>query len=93
MAVPLITRAYVNRGRWIAECECRHAAQVSSGDEWRCPVCGTRYVVLWPADRVAIQDALRQRPVENQNWLPTETINDLLAENIEHGISAPRSAA
>jgi len=49
---------------------------------------GQEYEVEYPAERVAIEAALRPRPVENMNWYPGETVEDLIAENIEHGLEA-----
>lgn len=78
---------YANRGRWIAECECRSATQVQpDAKRWRCLECGARYTLLWPGRRGEIEAALRVRRIVNQNWLPTETVEDLLIENIEHGL-------
>lgn len=33
-----------------------------------------------------IMNILRARPVENINWLPGETIEQLIQENIDHGL-------
>lgn len=88
--------AFVNEGRWIVECPFCHSAQVGSPDDPRflcvCandPVLGAYLQVEYPApaDRARIEDALSARTwVGNVNWLPEETANDLVAENIEQGV-------
>ena len=50
------------------------------------------YQLLWPGARVEIEQLLRPRPLINQNWLVGETLEHLLADNIEHGL-APEGAA
>ena len=44
--------------------------------------------ITFPADRPAVEDALLKRPRRNQNWLPRETVADLLAENADAGLEA-----
>ena len=84
-----ISRVYANRGRWIAECECRSASQVQPEQKrWRCLECGAGYTLLWPSRRVEIENLLRPRRIVNQNWNIGEPIDHLLAENIEHGLAA-----
>lgn len=47
-------------------------------------------LIFWPADPAAVQMLLRQRPdIRTRNWDPSETLEDLLAENIEHGLMPP----
>lgn len=85
-----VTRAYVNRGRWIVECECREAREAQPGvKQWSCS-CSSQYSILWPSDttRRKIEGLLAQRPPQNQNWWPWETIETLIAENLEHGCPA-----
>lgn len=43
--------------------------------------------VVWPKKRQAIERVLLQRkdPL-NRNWLIGETVDDLINENLEHGI-------
>lgn len=78
---------YANRGRWIAECECRSADQVQPTlRRWQCSECGARWTLLWPGSREQIERLLMMRPAVNRNWLPEETIEMLVAENIEHGL-------
>jgi len=42
--------------------------------------------------RIEIEQLLRPRPLANQNWIVGETLEHLLAENIEHGL-APEGVA
>jgi hypothetical protein len=105
-----VTRAHVNHGRWVVECECRTASEAVPkpsthpyaktshqaryrGKTWVCPVewggCGMSYDVLWP-DTDRIMAVLRERPkTSNQNWMPGESISQLVAENLEHGCAVP----
>lgn len=48
--------------------------------------CGLRAAVGWPADLEGIEFMTRSRPVAARNWLPGETVHDLLRENLEHGL-------
>jgi len=51
--------------------------------------CGLRCRPVWPdpETRAAIVAALEARPAPmTRNWSPGETIEQLLAENIEHGV-------
>ena len=93
-------RAYVNSGRWIAECPDCHSAQVISDktrDFW-CLHCGNASIdFMWrhvrmPRDRKPIEDTLIRRPAARsdraltRNWLTDETVEDLEAENVTHGV-------
>jgi hypothetical protein len=60
----------------------------------RCKECGGTFAAVWPADRVEIERILMERPDPfNRNWLPGETLHDLLGENITHGIFPAASIA
>ena len=90
----VLARAYA--GRWIADCPvCSSAAvQPTNRPTWNCQDCGTRLEVRWPSDdmRQGVERLLSQRPIAHtRNWFPGETLHDLLAENVQHGIgpSAP----
>lgn len=80
--------AYVNHGRWIAECPDCHGAQLACRTDHRflCNECGNVAVdnkwrrVVWPLDAAEIEAALTGRPRANQNWNPGETVEDLLVE-------------
>ena len=90
-------QVYVNRGMWIAECECRHAVALApcgegvEGVDWpadterlHCVCSRGVQAVQWPSQRAAIERVLVRRPVENRNWRPHETIADLRLENAAH---------
>lgn len=92
--------AYVNHGRWVADCPggCG-GAELARDDEFMCREClnagaGRRPIPLvWPSeeDGRAIEAALAVRPVLNRNWNLNESIGALLAENVEHGLFDRRS--
>jgi hypothetical protein len=48
--------------------------------------CGLRCPVAWPGNVDSIEFMVRSRPVAARNWLPGETVEDLLRENLEHGL-------
>jgi len=86
----MVTTAYVNHGRWVADCpdiDCPEAHQVSGGDVFQCVNCGASGVVEFP-DCVDVVDAvLAVRPVpQTRNWTPDETVEDLQKENEIHGL-------
>lgn len=55
-----------------------------------CLRCGLTCPADWPPNVDDIEAVLAQRPfAETRNWLPGETIHDLLAENAEHGLIDP----
>ena len=84
--------AFVAGGMWQLRCAtvgCTNCPSVSP--EWRlalCWDCGAVYErVPLPVDIEAIERVLMRRPdVSSRNWLPTETVEDLVRENAEHGI-------
>lgn len=85
--------ARVNHGRWLANCQyCAGAELVEPGEVFFCFSCGMKQndghpaEVVFPKDRTAIDDALRARAEENQNWEIKETVADLLKENKDNGI-------
>ena len=78
--------AYVNRGRWVADCACNGAELVAPGQEMLCGSCGARNTVKFPGTRNELEAALLQREPFNQNWHPDETVDELVAQNIENGI-------
>lgn len=87
-------QAYVNNGRWIAECpDCQNAQLACRTDKrFLCNECGNVVVgglwrpVVWPLDLQGIESVLEKRPLENQNWVPGETVADLAADNKNHGV-------
>jgi hypothetical protein len=51
---------------------------------------GELYTPAFPAEREQIERILRLRPSpRNMNWDPTETVRDLLVQNIQHGDRIP----
>ena len=81
---PVFSR--INENRWIADCaECRGAEFVIEGQPFICASCGAVSVVTWPAETEEIEQVLDKRlnPL-NRNWMPGETVDDLLRENSEH---------
>lgn len=47
---------------------------------------GQVYEVVFPADKSRIEEVTRLRQLENANWIPGMTMDDLLRENAEHGV-------
>lgn len=81
--------AYLNHGAWVADCPlCKSAERVLIGQrQFRCRACGFMADITFPPEWADIMRAVMVRPkLENRNWLVGETVDDLLAENIEHGI-------
>lgn len=48
--------------------------------------CGLTCGVDWPDRIEEIEFMLRSRPLGAQSWFPGETVDDLLRENVEHGL-------
>lgn len=67
-------RAYVNHGRWIADCpiDCGGALALSPRQaSFACPECHTISQVEWPKDVDDIWEALLQRVAPRfRNWFP-----------------------
>ena len=82
-------KAFVNHGRWIAQCPgCNSAVVQPAGDKkYACSECGATHSVSWPKTSSEINTILAPRPLLNQNWLPGETLDDLRAENAAHGVN------
>lgn len=70
-----MARAYVNFGRWIADCphNCGSALQLKSGQGvYQCVECGVLSEVEWPANPDEIWSALEERRApKNRNWFPS----------------------
>ena len=83
--------AQVNHGRWIASCpNCQ--GPMPTHPEWGIGCCGDCGCiagrVVFPAQVEAIETLLLQRPLrKTQNWLPSESVTDLMAENEAHGVT------
>lgn len=85
------TSARVNWGRWIADCTmCRSALALDPGlPGFVCWDCGAHVEVIWPAAHVqaGVERILSLRPDPmTRNWSQPESLHDLWAENLEHGI-------
>ncbi len=79
-------QAYVNHGRWVADCPCNGAELVAPKQEMLCGSCGMKHTVEFPKQRTKIEETLNVRPPHNQNWSVGETVDSLVAENIENGL-------
>lgn len=82
--------AYVNHGRWVADCLCNGGMAVSPEyPQCACLDCGRVYDVAVP-DAKAIDAAtvlLERRPEPFRNWRPAiEAVAVLQAENAAHGL-------
>lgn len=91
----------VHWGRWIADCPrpgctnsehhgadpvTRHVGGLT-GSAFRCAHCSLACQAVWPPNVDDINTLLSQRPVPStRNWLPGETLHDLLVQNLEHGL-------
>jgi hypothetical protein len=68
-------RAYVNFGRWIADCptSCGSAIQLQPGQAvFQCVECYFMTSVEWPNDPDGIWEALGKRPAnKHRNWFPS----------------------
>lgn len=81
------------QGMWIARCGrpwCTNALALDRGQtRFECVAldgCGWFGEAIWPADPDAIEAILAVRPVPGtRNWLPGETLAQLLEENAVHG--------
>jgi hypothetical protein len=63
---------------------------VQFGDRsFTCLECGTITSIIWPSEemRAGIVRLLMMRPAAvNRNWLPGETLVELVKENADHGL-------
>ena len=95
LSPPFLTAiAYVNHGRWVADCptqSCPGAVALLPGVAFLCDSClnvdcGHRYrPVAWPAHRGRIEEILIERMLlEEANWIPSETVDDLEADDALH---------
>ena len=86
--------ARVNWGRWVVDCpRCPDAAVMDPGAPMFLCKCGAPAEVVWPPEETVygIERLLLMRPdPSTRNWVPEETLVDLMVENGAHGIfSAP----
>lgn len=76
-------KAYISDGRWVADCpQCNCAEVVRVGQPFKCggtlaggfhgaaTACGFVAEVEFPADKLAIEKALIDKPVSQRNWKP-----------------------
>lgn len=88
------THAFVYNSAWVVVCPyCPEQMYAEPDELFFCSNClmhanKHRAVrIIFPAIRVEIEALLNMRPLpENRNWLLVETVNDLLQENIKHGV-------
>lgn len=65
----------------------RRAYGITDDGTLYCGHCGQISSVVFPQDRSDIELELARRPViENRNWLSSESLADLKAENLLHGV-------
>lgn len=71
-----MARAYVNHGRWVADCPttCGSALDLDSGQSmYICAECHAMSVVDWPPNADEIWEALQERPFDRvRHWYPRE---------------------
>jgi hypothetical protein len=92
LALPGVAYVFADWGMWKARCPrpgCTNAMALDRDQAtFTClglDSCGFEAPVIWPADPQAIEALLAMRPLtRNQNWLPDETLADLIAENAAH---------
>ena len=92
---PITIHAYISEGRWVADCPagCGGALMVTPNDRWYfCVNCGSGWHrVLFPTAKRAIETILLKRPLEGgipktRNWRVGESVAQLRAENLAHGV-------
>lgn len=78
--------AYVNDGRWVADCPCGSGILLVPG--WAlgtCFECGGIAAIVWPSEKeiVAIDAALGERAKRStMNWTPEESVESLQLETL-----------
>jgi hypothetical protein len=86
---------YVSDNRWVADCpNCGGGIAVWSDHKEACCLdCGRIYRPQFPskAEAERVKEILRLRPFVNRHWRRQEgeTVEQLIAENIEMGVQAP----
>jgi hypothetical protein len=82
---PLSPALYVNHGRWVADCICGASVCPFESGESVCLSCGRRYRLKFPPQRAAIEQALAERPrEENRNWSPRRGADGNLVETVQY---------
>lgn len=100
----LTVKVYVSWGLWVARCvrpDCIGAEHYGHAPitgvvggltrhGFRCAACGLVCRAEWPANAEDIMFVLAQRPMSHtRNWNLGETLEDLIVENVVHGIPLP----
>ncbi len=93
-------KAHLNYGRWIVACPAEDCLAWLTADKTVCDChddqvcdhqqipCGQPVEVVFPEDRETIDQLTTLRPKRaNRNWQPGETLDDLKADNLRHGVS------
>jgi len=85
--------ARINGGRWIVVCDCGMSEAVWLAlplfychNCWNTAIGGRWRPVAVPADRDEIQRLLVMRPYVNRAWIPGESVEDVRADNLAHGL-------
>ena len=90
--------AWLNHGRWVVDCLDGDCLAVLFADRAACVCrdesvcehatipCGAPIEATFPPRRADIDRLLNPRPRRNRNWSPGETLADLKAENLLHGV-------
>ncbi len=83
--------AFVNKGRWIVVCpKCGGGEYAWEEGYYFCCSCLNSYMghkfrrLVFPKQRVEIEELLIVRPLGNRNWFPKETLAGLKRENEDH---------
>lgn len=83
--------AYINHGRWVADCpNCKNTEFVWEDNLFFCTQCrnnwqkGATLRVIIPLFRSRIEYLLSYRPIQNRNWLLTESVTDIEKENLKY---------
>lgn len=74
MIITTCARAYVNHGRWVADCPAEDGAAVLLAPRQGsivCPKCYAIWEIEWPSNPDEIMNALEKRAnPQNRNWYP-----------------------
>lgn len=79
--------AYLNHGRWVADCPCNSGILVDKGPGlYLCRECHTLNQITMHEDWQTVEMLTKDRLPKHRNWTPGEPIGNLMAENVEHGV-------
>ncbi len=91
-------KARLNHGWWVVDCSSDDCEAVLFADREACVCrdvsvcdhptvpCGAPIEATFPSWRVDIDRLMNPRRRPNRNWSPGETLADLKAENLLHGV-------